>query len=353
MQFSHNCINRIKQSICVVLLKRHGNDEENAMRGMRDTTAFLLIATILFAAASASAQSYPAKPVRIITGGSPFHDVVTRQLGQRLGERWGHPVVVENQPAAALTIGTAMAARAAPDGYTLVMSDRSALAVAPHLYKNLPYDPARDFSPITFAALSPTMLVAHPSVPANTLSELLAYARQQPQGVQFATAGPGTNNHIAMELLKHATGLNIVAIHYKGGGASSLAILSGEVKMGFGAVPAVLPHVKAGKVKAYVVTGRQRFPGAPDIPTAAEAGLPGFELEFWIGMLAPARTPPALVARLNREIGEILQTPAMQTMLLAQGAQAAPGTPDQFAAFINSESAKMKKLIEVTGMRVN
>jgi tripartite-type tricarboxylate transporter receptor subunit TctC len=324
------------------------------MPGMRDATAVSLIAGILFAAASASAQNYPAKPVRIITGGAgTFHDIVTRHLGQRLSERWGEPVVVENQPAAALTIGTGIAARATPDGYTLVMSDRSALAVAPSLYKSLPYDPAKDFSPITLAALAPTMLVAHPSVPASTLSEFLAYAKEQPRGIDFATAGPGTNNHIAMELLKHATGINAVAIHYKGGGASSLAILSGEVKAGFGLVPGVLSYVKAGKLKAFVVTGRKRFAGAPDIPTAAEAGLPGFELEFWVGILAPAHTPPALVARLNRDIGEILRTPEMRTILLAQGAEAAPGTPDEFAAYINSEAAKMKRLIELTGMRAD
>src|SRR5450759_943403 len=322
------------------------------MRGMRDTTAVSLIATILFAAASASAQNYPTKPVRIITGGaSTFHDIVTRQLGQRLSERWGQPVVVDNQPAAALTIGTGTAARATPDGYTLVMSDRSALAVAPNLYKSLPYDPAKDFAPITLVAVAHKMLVAHPSVPAATLSELLAYAKAQPRGLDFATAGPGTNNHIAMELLQHATGINAVAIHYKGGGASTLAMVSGEVKVGFGLVPQVLPQVKAGKLKAYVVTGRQRFPGAPDIPTATEAGLPGFELEFWIGMLAPAHTPPAIVATPNRDIGEILRTPEMRTLLLAQGAEAAPGTPDEFAAYINSEAAKMKKLIELTGMR--
>jgi tripartite-type tricarboxylate transporter receptor subunit TctC len=324
------------------------------MRGTRNTTAVSLIATILFAAASASAQNYPAKPVRIITGGvSTFHDIVTRQLAQRLSERWGQPVVVDNQPAAALTIGTGTAARATPDGYTLVMSDRSALAVAPNLYKSVPYDPAKDFSPITLAALAPTMLVAHPSVPAATLSEFLAYAKEQPRGINFATAGVGTNNHIAMELLKHATGVNAVAIHYKGGGASSLAVLSGEVKAGFGLVPQVLPHVKAGKLKAYVVSGRKRFPGAPDVATAAEAGFPGFELEFWIGMLAPAHTPPAIVAKLNRDIGEILKAPEMQTTLLAQGAEAAPGTPDEFAAFIKSESANMKRLIELTGMRAD
>jgi tripartite-type tricarboxylate transporter receptor subunit TctC len=321
---------------------------------MKVATAVSLITALLLVAASASAQNYPAKPVRIVTGGAgTFHDIVTRQLGQRLGERWGQPVVVENQPAVALTIGTGMVARAAPDGYTLVMSDRSALAVAPHLYKNVPYDPAKDLSPVTLVALVPTLLVAHPSVPAATLSEFLAYAKQQPREILFATAGPGTNPHVAMELLKQATGINAMAVHYKGGGASALAILSGEVKVGFGTVSTLLPYVKAGKVKAYAVSGRQRFSGAPDILTAAEAGFPGFDLEFWIGMLAPVHTPPALVARLNRDIGEILHTPSMRTTLLAQGAVAAPGTPDEFAAFISSESSKMKKLVELTGMRVD
>jgi tripartite-type tricarboxylate transporter receptor subunit TctC len=320
---------------------------------MRFSAAVLVVA-FSSAAASVSAQSYPAKPVRIITAGTgTFHDIVTRQLAQRLSEHWGQPVLVENQPAAALTIGTGMAARATPDGYTLVMSDRSALAVAPHLYKSIPYDPVKDFTPITLVALAPTLLVAHPSVPAGTLSELLAYAKGLPQGLDFATAGPGTNNHIAVELLKHATGMNAVPVHYRGGGASAQAVLSGEVKAGFGFVPSALPHVKAGKLKAYAVSGTQRFPGAPEVPTAAEAGFPGFELKFWIGMLAPARTPSALVTQLNREIGDILQAPAMRTSLLAQGAEPAPGTPAAFAAYITSESAKMKRLIELTGMRAD
>lgn len=314
--------------------------------------ASLTIAGLLLMSLSASAQNYPAKPVRVITGGAgTFHDIVTRQLAQRLSERWGQPVVVENQGAAALTVGTGIAARATPDGYTLVMSDRSALAVAPHLYKSVPYDPARDLSPITLVALTPTLLVANASVPATTLSEFLAYAKAQPHELQFATAGPGTNNHIAMELLKAATGLRLVPIHYKGGGASTQAIVSGECKVGFGALPSMLPHVKTGKVKAYVVTGRQRFPGTPEVPTAAESGLPGFELEFWIGLLAPARTPHAIVTRLNQEVGASLRSPAMQATLLAQGAQAAPDTPDEFAAYIVTESAKMKQLIEATGMR--
>jgi tripartite-type tricarboxylate transporter receptor subunit TctC len=322
------------------------------MNTLRRATALLLTAVVLCGTGSASAQKYPVKAVHIVTGGvGTFHDIVARQLGQKLSERWGQPVVVENQGAAALTVGTGMVARAAPDGYTLVLSDRSALAVAPHLYKSVPYDPVKDFSPITLVATVTTMLVANASVPAATLPEFLAYARKQPHETFFATAGPGTNNHIAMELLKHETGINAVPVHYKGGGASTLAMVSGEVKEGFGAVPSLLPYVKSGKLKAYVVTSKHRFPGAPDVPTVAEAGLPDLELEFWIGMLAPAGTPSAVIAKLNRDIGEILQTPAMRATLLTQGASAAPGTPDQFAAYIATESGKMKRLIELTGMR--
>jgi tripartite-type tricarboxylate transporter receptor subunit TctC len=307
---------------------------------------------LMMGSATSLAQPYPSKPVRIVTGGAgTFHDIVTRQLAQRLSEHWTQSVVVENQGAAALTIGTGMVARAAPDGYTLVMSDRSALAVAPHLYRTVPYDPVRDFAPITLAALTPTMLVAHPSVPAANLREFLAYAKAERGEIHFASAGPGTNNHIAMELLKLATGINATPVHYKGGGASTQSLVSGEVKVGFGAVPSALPHVKAGRLKAYVVTGRQRFDGAAEIPTAAESGLPGFELEFWIGMLAPARTSTAIVARLNSDIGEILRTQAMQATLLAQGARPAPGTPEQFAAYIADESAAMRRLVETTGMR--
>jgi tripartite-type tricarboxylate transporter receptor subunit TctC len=322
------------------------------MKTARGVAAVLFAATAMCAAGSTWAQDYPAKPVHIVTGGvGTFHDIVARQLAEKLSERWGQAVLVENQGAAALTIATGMVARAAPDGYTLLLSDRSALAVAPHLYKSVPYDSIKDFSPITLVAAATTMLVAHPSVPATTLSEFVAYARKQPEGLFFATAGPGTNNHVAMELFKHATGINAVPVHYKGGGASTLAMVSGEVKEGFGAVPSLLPQVKAGKLKAYLVTSRQRFPGAPEVPTAAEAGLPDLELEFWIGMLAPAGTPPAVVAKLNRDIAEIMQTPAMQTTLLAQGARAATGTPAQFADYISTESGKMKRLIELTGMR--
>jgi tripartite-type tricarboxylate transporter receptor subunit TctC len=314
----------------------------------------LMALTAALLATAAAAQTYPAKPVRIITAGAGgFHDIVTRQLAQRLSERWGQPVVVDNQPAAALTVGTGMAARAAPDGYTLVMSDRSALAVAPGLHKALPYDAQKDLAPITLAALAPPMLVVHPSFPAADLRELIAYAKQRPGQLHYAMAGTGTATHVAGELLKHLAGIDMVPVPYKGGGAAIIAMVSGEVQVGTALIPAALPHVRAGKLKALAIVSNKRFAGAPDIPTSAEAGLPGFESQFWIGLLAPARTRPALIAGLNRDVVEILKTPEMQSALLAQGAEAAPGTPEEFAQFIRSETASMKALIELTGMRVD
>lgn len=312
----------------------------------------LIAAVSLATTVCAAAQTYPSKPVRIVTAGAgTFHDIVTRQIAQRLTERWGQAVVVDNQPAAALTIGTGMVARASSDGYTLAMTDRSAVAVAPHLYKSLPYDVAKDFAPITLVALSPSLLVANPIVPADNLNEFLGYARSQPGGMHFASAGPGTNPHVAMELFKLATGTNISPVHYKGGGPSATAILSGEVKAGFGNVAVLLPHVKAGKLKAYLVTGTRRFPGAPQVPTAGEVGVQGLELEFWIGLVAPARTPPEIIAQVNRQVAEIMRSPEMQATLVTNGAYAAPGTPSEFATYISAESSKMKRLVELTGMR--
>ncbi|MGH8640081.1 MAG: Bug family tripartite tricarboxylate transporter substrate binding protein [Burkholderiales bacterium] len=321
---------------------------------MRVLRRFAIASLLAACAAGAGAQesTYPRKPVRIITAGAgTFHDIVTRQLGQRLSERWGQPVVVENQPGAALTIGTGIAARATPDGYTLLMSDRSALTVAQHLYKTLQYDVARDFSPLTLTARTPSVLVAHPSVPAATLREFVEHAKRQPGEIQIGAGGVGTASHIANELLKQLTGINLVNVHYKGGGPQMLAILSGEVKAGSGLVANVLPHVRAGKMKAYVVTSKERFAGAPDIPSAPEAGLPGLESEFWLGMLAPARTPVALSGRLNREMVELLQSPEMRAVLLAQGAEVASGSPEQFAAFIKSETLKWGKVIKTAGIK--
>jgi tripartite-type tricarboxylate transporter receptor subunit TctC len=302
--------------------------------------------------APAVAQSYPLKPVRIITAGvGTFHDIVTRQLSQRLSEHWNQPVVVENQPAAGLTIGTSIAARATPDGHTLLMSDRSALAVAPTLYRKLAYDPGKDLAPITLVARAPLALVAHPSVPAANLREFIDYAKQRPGVINYACAGLGTAPHIAGEFLKYAAGIDIVCVQYKGGGAAVTAVVSGEASVVFSSIATLLQHVKTGKLKAYAIASRKRFAGAPDIPTADEAGLPGFESEQWIGMLAPVRTSAALIDRLNREIVDVVRSPAMQSTLLAQGAEPSAGTPQEFSAFIKNESVTLRKLIERTGMR--
>lgn len=314
--------------------------------------AILMGAGFIACAQPASSQDYPIKPVRIITAGAgTFHDTVTRQLGKRLTERWHQPVVVENQPGAGLTIGTDRAAKSPPTGYTLLMADRTCLAAAPSLFKSLPYDPVKDFSPITLVATAPLMLVAHPSIPAANLREFIEYAKRQTGGINFASAGPGTAAHMTGEQFKQISGLNIVSVQYKGGGASTLALMSGETKAGFGSVPNVLPHVMSGKLKAYAITGRARFTGAPEIPTAEEAGMPGFESQQWLGMLAPARTPALLIGKLNRDIVEFLRTPEMQSAIRAQGAEPTPGSPAEFAAFIKSETVKLKKVIELAGIR--
>jgi tripartite-type tricarboxylate transporter receptor subunit TctC len=322
------------------------------MRSIRRVFVFVLALTQFLVLASAHGQTYPARPVRLITAGAgTFHDIVSRQLAEQLSARWGQSVIVENQPAAGLTIGTGIAARAAPDGYTLPMSDRSALAVAPVLFKSLPYDVQKDLTPVTLVALAPSLLVVHPSIPATNLKELLDYLKRQPDDVQFASAGPATNGHITMEVFKQATSIKAMPIHYKGGAPATTALLSGEVKIGFSLLPGVLPHVKAGTLRPIVVTGPRRFPGVPDVPTASEAGLPGFELEFWIGVLVPARTPNDVVAKLNRDIGDVLRQPEMQSLLQAQGASAAPGTADGFASFIASEAVRNKQVIQSSGIR--
>lgn len=314
--------------------------------------AILMGAGFIACAQPTSSQNYPVKPVRIITGGAgTFHDIATRHLGQRLSERWGQPIVVENRPGAGLTIAAGIAVRSAPDGYTLLMADRTCLAAAPNLYRKLAYDPVKDLSPITLVATAPFLLVAHPSVPASNLREFIDHVRQHPAPFNYASAGPGTAIHMTGELFRHLTGVNMTSVNYKGGGAATMAMVSGEVKAGFGSIPNVLPHVGAGKLKAYAVTSSSRFAGAPDIPTAAEAGMPGFESQQWLGMLAPARTPGALIGKLNRDMVEFLQTPAIQTAFRSQGAEPAPGTPDEFAAFIKSETVKLKKVIELAGIR--
>jgi tripartite-type tricarboxylate transporter receptor subunit TctC len=246
---------------------------------------------------------------------------------------------------------SALVSQATPNGYTLLVADNGALAIRPHLFRSLPYDPEKDFAPITVLASSPSFLISHPSVPATNLGEFIAYAKRQPGGVDFANAGPWTNNHLTVELFKRSTGLDIVHVNYKGGGAMMAAVVSGETKAAFSTPFISLPHLKAGRIKAYAVTSSKRFAGAPEIPTLAEAGAEALVTNYWFGLLAPARTPPGLVSWINREVVEVLQSPAMRSTLLEQGAEPGAGTPEEFGAFIRGETARFKKVIEAAGVR--
>jgi tripartite-type tricarboxylate transporter receptor subunit TctC len=315
----------------------------------------LLIALLLLdLAGTASAQTYPTKPVRIIAGAAgTTNDILSRHLAQQLTERWGKQVIVDNRPGAAGTIAADLAAKAAPDGYTLHITQVASFAAAVTLYRKLPYDPIKDFAPITLYAETPLMLIAHPSMPPASLREFIDFAKKRPGAINFASGGGGTAGHLTTELLNYVAGLKLVHVPYKGSGAATLALMSGEAQFSSTVLPTILPQVKAGKVKVYAVTSKRRFAGAPDIPTAAEAGLPGFESTAWFGMSAPSRTPTDLISRLNRDIVEILRAPAVRDWLLAQGAEPLPSTPEEYAAYLRSEIVKWKKVIEVSGVRVD
>lgn len=303
---------------------------------------------------AAHAQSYPVKPVRIVaaTAGTTG-DMLARHLAQQLTVRWGVQVIVDNRSGAGATIAADVAAKAAPDGYTLHIGQLASFAAAVSLYTKLSYDAVRDFAPITRFADVPLIFIAHPSMPAASLREFIDYAKKRPGAISFSSASSGTGSHLTMELLTHVAGIKLLHIPYKGSGAATIAIVSGEVPVSAIVVPNALPQVKAGKVRAYAITSKQRFSGAPEIPTADEAGLRGFESTAWFGMFAPARTPSALIDRFNRDMVEMLRAPATVAWLLSQGAVPSPGTPEELAAFVRSETVKWKKVIELSGAKAD
>jgi tripartite-type tricarboxylate transporter receptor subunit TctC len=297
-------------------------------------------------------QTYPARPVKIITGDAAnFVDIVARRISTSLSERWGQAVIVENRPGAGLTIATAAAARSPADGYTILLNDRTALSVAPSLWKNLSYEPAKDLAPLTLIATTPLILVGHQSVPAGNLAEFVQHLRKQ-SATDFFTSGPSTGNHLANELLKQSAGINIVNVHYKGSPPAVSGLLAGETRGGFMLVPVILPHIKSGRVKAYAITSGKRFAGTPEIPSVTELGMPELESEYWIAMMAPVGTPQPIIDKLNRDLVDIMKTPAMREFLLAQGAEPAYGTPADLSALIRTETAKWKKVIDAAGIRL-
>ncbi|HUQ76113.1 MAG TPA: tripartite tricarboxylate transporter substrate binding protein [Burkholderiales bacterium] len=306
----------------------------------------------LFSSTLALAQPYPAKAIRMIV---PFPaggiaDLYGRLIGARVAETWGQPVLVENRTGAGGNIGADAVAKSAPDGYTLVMGTFGTHAVNVSLFSSMPYDPVRDFAPMALVLEAEGLLVVHPSVPAQNIAELIAHARTG--RLTFASAGMGTASHLAGELFKTMARVEMTHVPYKGNVPAITDLLAAQTSMLFGTMPTVLPHAKAGKLRALATIGPVRSAAAPELPTVAEA-LPGFEVTNWIGLFAPAVTPLDIVRRWNAEVNRIMQSAEIQARLLTEGARYVPNTPEQFAAFVKSEIAKWAPVVKASGARVD
>ncbi|MBI3068301.1 MAG: tripartite tricarboxylate transporter substrate binding protein [Betaproteobacteria bacterium] len=304
-------------------------------------------------AGEARAQAYPAKPVRFIVPFAPggSSDILARAISQKLAEGLGQPVVIDNRGGAGGNIGAEVAAKAAPDGYTVFFSTSGVVNVNPSLYRKLAFDPARDFAPVSIVASLPNMLVVHPSVPARSVKELISLARSRPGALNYASGGSGTSNHLAGELFKTLARVDVTHVPYKGGGPAVVAVLSGEVALLFATMPSALPHVKANRLRALAVTTTKRSHAAPQLPTVAESGLPGFEVAIWVGALVPAGTPKEIIGRLHAEIVRTLKVAEVRGRLLGEGYEPVGNTPEQMAANIKTETAKWAKVVKSAGIR--
>jgi tripartite-type tricarboxylate transporter receptor subunit TctC len=307
---------------------------------------------LLIVESPAAQTTYPEKPIRMVVGFPPGSqpDTIARLLGPKFAEAWGKPIVVDNVTGATGSIAADRVAKAAPDGYTLGLFGTGQLTVNPSLYK-LAYDPAKDFAPISQVAASPYILVVHNAVPAKSVKELVALAKAQPGGLTFASAGSGAPNHMAAELIKSAAGLDIRHIPYKGVVLAIPDLIGGRVTMMFGPIVAVLPLAREGKLRALAVTSLRRSSAAPELPTIAESGYPGFEATLWLGLLAPARTPATIVRKLHLETVKALALPEMRAKLADFGMEVIGNSPDEFAAAIKSEIPKWAKVIKDAGIK--
>jgi tripartite-type tricarboxylate transporter receptor subunit TctC len=309
----------------------------------------LFLLALLFAG-NAFAQ-YPAKPVRVLVGFTPGGglDIISRLTAQKLTERWGKPVVVENRPGAAGNIAAELITRSAPDGYTLLMAFSSHASNAA-LYP-LPFDINRDFTPITLVATAPVMIAVHAGVPAKTLAELIEYARARPGAVKFASSGVGTPVHLAGELMMQLADIRMTHVPYKGIAPAMSGMLGGETELTYAAVVSGLAHFKSGKLKALAVASRSRYAGMPEVPTAAEAWLPGFEIDYWYAMLGPAGMPRPLVEQIQREVAALVATPEMKESMQAQGSVGIGGSPEELAALIRNETALWSRVVKAGNVR--
>ena len=316
--------------------------------------AILLAALVLPQTAHCAEALYPTRPVRFVVpfvaGGGV--DFVARALAGKLTEAWRQPAVVDNRGGGAGLIGAEIVARALPDGYTLLVGTSGGLIAAPLLHPKLSYDPYRDFAPITLIAVPAQLLVVHPSVPVNSVKDLIAYAKKQPGKLSYASVGPGSPNHLGMELFKFMTGTDLVHVPYKGAGASTVDLLAGQVQVMFNPAAPLLPHIGSGRLRALAVGNEKRSRILPDLPTVAEAGVPGFVSAPWYALYAPAKTPAAIVTQLNAQVHRILSDEAFAQHLSANGAEPRTSTPAGLTAFMREETERHRKVIVAAGIRV-
>ena len=309
---------------------------------------------ITMTASAGAADSYPTKPVRFIVGPGPNSgtDIMARAIAQKLTERMGQSVIVDNRPGAGGTIAVATTAKAAPDGYTILFVSGS-LVIHPFMYGKLPYDVARDLAPITLIGIVPQVLVVHPSLPAKNIAQFLALAKARPGHINYGSGGAGSTGHLAGELLQKMSGVRLTHVPYKGAGPAAVDLIAGQIDMLFTSAVNALQHSRTGRLRPLGVSTAKRSAAMPEVPTIAESGVPGYELMTWYGLLAPMGTPREAIDRLNRETEAVLKLPDVQKRLAADGVEAAPNSPEQFAALIRSEMARLEKIIREANIRIN
>jgi tripartite-type tricarboxylate transporter receptor subunit TctC len=326
------------------------------MVGARFAKCALAIAcsACTLAAHAQTKDPWPGRPVRIVVPQTPgaSTDLTARLIAQKLSPVLGQPVIVENRPGAGSIVGTELVAKATPDGHTLLVV-ASSITLNPILHKNLPFDPQRDLAPITQLSSFPNMLVVHPGLPVKTVQDLIALAKSKPGALNYGSAGTATGTHLSAELFKYMTGTDMVHVPYKGGGAAMPALLGGQVQLMFSTTVTAMPHVRAGKLRAVAVTSGKRWPTLPDIPTIAESGVSGYDHTPWNGFLAPAKTPRAVIGRLNEEVAKILHAPDTRSVFTNDGAEPVGNKPEEFAAIIKSETAKWTKVVKAAGIKAD
>jgi tripartite-type tricarboxylate transporter receptor subunit TctC len=300
--------------------------------------------------------AYPVKPVRVIIPfppGSSTNDILGRALSQRLSEALGQQFVVDNRPGVGGNLGSEMAAKAVADGYTLLIGTNGPIGISPHIYKTLGYDPLKDLAPITLYAMVPYAILVNATVKANTLNELITLARSSPGKLLYASSGSGGTPHLCMEMFKRQAGIDITHVPYKGGAPATIDLLAGQVQVFCPGLPPVLPHVKSGKLRALAITTPRRTQFLPDVPTAGEQGHPQLDVNSWVGLLAPAKTPPAIIEKLHATITRIMATPEMKTHVVNNGADPIAMGPADFSAFLRSESAKWAQVAKAANLRID